>query len=70
VEIVSIEENSPARRAGLRERDLIVALNGQNVANVDDIHRLLSGLPAGTALRLSILRGGERREIQVIPGEA
>jgi len=70
VEIVSIEENSPARRAGLRERDLIVALSGQNVANVDDIHRLLSGLPAGTALRLSILRGGERREVQVIPGEA
>ncbi len=70
VEIVSIEENSPARRAGLRERDLIVALNGQNVANVDDIHRLLSGLPAGTTLRLSILRGGERRELQVIPGEA
>jgi S1-C subfamily serine protease len=70
VEIISIEENSPARRAGLRERDLIIALNGQNVANVDDIHRLLSGLPAGSALKLSILRSGERRELEVIPGEA
>jgi S1-C subfamily serine protease len=70
VEVVSVEDNSPARRAGLRERDLIVALNGQNVANVDDIHRLLSGLPAGSTLRLSILRGGERRELHVVPGEA
>ena len=70
VEVVSVEENSPARRAGLHERDLIVALNGHNVANVDDIHRLLSGLPAGSTLRLSILRGGERRELHVVPGEA
>jgi S1-C subfamily serine protease len=48
---------------------LIIALDGASVANVDDIHRLLSGLPAGSALRLTILRGGERRELQVVPGE-
>src|SRR3989337_2143001 len=41
VEVVSIEPNGPAHRAGLRERDLIVAVNGASIATVDDIHRLL-----------------------------
>jgi S1-C subfamily serine protease len=69
VEVVSIEPNGPAQRAGLREHDLIVGLNGHGVANVDDIHRLLAGQPAGTPIHLTILRGNERRELQVVPGE-
>jgi S1-C subfamily serine protease len=69
VEVVSIEPNGPAQRAGLREHDLIVGLNGHSVANVDDIHHLLTGQPAGTPIHLTILRDGERRELRVVPGE-
>jgi S1-C subfamily serine protease len=69
VEVVSVEEDGPARRAGLREHDLIVALNGHSVATVDDIHRQLAGQLAGTPIRLTILRGTERREVTVVPGE-
>ena len=65
VEVVRVEENGPARRAGLREGDLIIAVNGQAVSNIDDIHRLL----AGSVVGLTILRSGERRELQVVPGE-
>ena len=39
VVVLGVEENSPARRAGLREGDIIVALEGQPVAGVDDLHR-------------------------------
>jgi S1-C subfamily serine protease len=69
VEVVSVEESGPAHRAGLREGDLIVALNGQSIATVDDIHRLLTGQPAGSVIKLTILRDQERREVQVISGE-
>ena len=69
VEVVSVEANGPARKAGLRERDLIVSLNGESVATVDDLHRRLSGCSAGLALGLTIIRAGERRLVQVIPGE-
>lgn len=69
VQIVSLEENGPAQRAGLRENDLIVAINGQAVATVDDIHRLLAGQPAGSIIHATILRDGERREMQVQSGE-
>src|SRR6202012_1506297 len=39
--VLSIEEGSPAKRAGLREGDIIVALAGHPVAGIDDLHRLL-----------------------------
>jgi len=70
VEVVSVEENGPARRAGLREHDLIVAVNGKSAATVDDIHRSLVGQSAGALINLTILRDGERREMRVVSGEA
>ena len=70
VEVLAVEANGPAQRAGLREGDRIVALDGQAVANVDDVHRLLSNQPAAMPLKLSVLRDQERLELSVIPGEA
>ncbi|MFQ5962244.1 MAG: S1C family serine protease [Candidatus Methylomirabilales bacterium] len=69
VEVVSMEEKGPAYRAGLREGDLIVAVNGQDVASVDDIHRLMTGWSAGSVLGLTIVRNGEKLQLQVIPDE-
>jgi S1-C subfamily serine protease len=70
VEIVSVEENGPAQRAGLRQGDRIVAVNGESVATTDDIHRRLAGHPKGALLKLTILRDTDRREVQVVAGEA
>jgi len=70
VEVVTVEPNGPAHRAGLLERDLIVLVNGVSVGSVDDIHRLLVGKEAGSLVTLTVLRGGKRREIAVISGEA
>jgi len=70
VEVVSVEPNGPAHRAGLRERDLIVLVNGASAGSVDDVHRLLVGKQAGSLVTLTVLRGGQRREIEVRSGEA
>src|SRR5574341_1484064 len=69
VEVISVERNGPAYRAGLRESDILIALNGQGIATVDDIHRLLTGAPVGSQVTLTVLRDGERRELPVITGE-
>ena len=68
--VISVEENSPAKRAGLREGDIIVALEGQPVAGVDDLHRLLTEVRVGVSCSLTLLRGTEKLELKVVPEEA
>jgi S1-C subfamily serine protease len=68
--VLSVEDDSPAKRAGLREGDIIVALEGQPVAGVDDLHRLLTEVRVGVSCWLTLLRWTEKLELKVVPEEA
>jgi S1-C subfamily serine protease len=70
VVVLGVEENSPAKRAGLRDGDVIVALEGQAVAGVDDLHRLLTDLRVGVSCSLTVLRWTEKLDLKVVPEEA
>jgi len=70
VVVMSVESNSPARKAGLREGDVIVALDGKAVAGVDDLHRLLTDARVGVSSALTVLRHTEKLELRVVPEEA
>jgi S1-C subfamily serine protease len=70
VQVAVVEEGSPAHRAALREFDLIVAINDQPVASVDDLHQWLSQWPIGNKLTLTILRGVELIKQDLVPSEA
>jgi S1-C subfamily serine protease len=67
--VVSVEPNSPAQSAGLRERDIIVGLARNSVGGFDDLHRWLVDEGIGVALPLVVLRGTERLELNVVPIE-
>lgn len=67
---VSIEPESPALAAGLREGDIIVAFDERAVAGIDDLHRELTDERVGVPTSLMILRGVERRSLTVVPGES
>lgn len=69
VEIVGVEARGPASRAGLREGDLLVAVNGRPVATVDDVHRMLVAWPIGEPLTVTVLRGAARVDLAVTPAE-
>jgi S1-C subfamily serine protease len=68
--VVGVEESSPAKRAGLREGDVIVALEGQPVAGVDDLHRVLTDVRVGVSCSLTVLRWTDKLELKVVPEEA
>jgi len=70
VVVVAVTESSPAERAGLREGDVIVALDGKPVAGVDDLHRLLTDARVGVSSTLTALRRTEKLELRVVPEEA
>ncbi len=68
--VLSVEENSPAKRAGLRDGDIIVALEGKPIAGVDDLHRVLTDVRVAVSCSLTILRRTEKLELKIIPEEA
>lgn len=70
VEVVSLEKNGPAAQGGIQKGDILLTLDGKSVASVDDVHRLLADMPAGSHITLSILRDNERRSIEIVTGEA
>jgi S1-C subfamily serine protease len=70
VVVISVTEGGPAKKAGLREGDVIVALDGKPVAGVDDLHRLLTDARVGVSSTLTVLRWTEKLEMRVVPEEA
>ena len=49
--VASVTNGSPAQRAGLREGDVIVAMDGKPVAGVDDLHRSVDRCARGSEQR-------------------
>jgi len=70
VELISVEPHGPAAIAGLREGDLIVALNERAVGTVDDIHRMLVGWPFDNALKVGVIRRDSHFEVSLVPVES
>lgn len=68
--VVSVEPNSPAAIAGLREGDVILGFAGDAVTGIDDLHRLLTDERISTPVALTILRSAtRRRQLTVTPTE-
>jgi S1-C subfamily serine protease len=69
VVVISVTSGSPGQKAGLREGDVIIALDGKAIAGVDDLHRLLTDARLGVASPLTVLRHTEKLEMRVVPAE-
>ena len=65
--VMSVEPNSPAQKAGLRQGDVIEEFDGQAIEGVDRLHRLLTEERTGVPARLRILRQTELLTIWIVP---
>jgi S1-C subfamily serine protease len=70
VVVLSVENDSPAQKTGVREGDVIIALNNKPVGGIDDLHRLLSDLPAQVQAALILLRRTERLTLPLVPSDS
>ncbi len=69
VMIVSVEKRSAANVAGLREGDIVIALDSTPVQGIDDLLRLLTEDRIGVTSELKLLRGAETRTLSIQPAE-
>jgi S1-C subfamily serine protease len=67
VEVVELAREGAAQAAGVRPGDWIVAINDRIIAGIDDLHRVLSRLPAGQAVVLHLVRQGRPLQVHVEP---
>jgi serine protease Do len=65
-----VEDGSAAARAGVARGDLIVAIGGREVEGIDALHRALDEASGNGALKLTVVRGTEERELDVSFGGA
>jgi S1-C subfamily serine protease len=64
-----VEENSPARAAGLSEGDIVVSVDGLPVTGVDDLIRVLNAERIGRTVTITVVRRGVAETVAVTPLE-
>lgn len=69
VRIMEREPRGPAARAGLEAGDVIVQFNGEWVAGIDELHRLLDAEQVGKAATIRVLRRSQTLDFTVTPVE-
>jgi S1-C subfamily serine protease len=67
--VASVDKESPAKRAGLREGDVIVAFNGSPIASIHELHKMLAGEQIGVEAKIVITRHTEKLELSILPEE-
>src|SRR5215469_12205965 len=63
VEIKSVDADSRAAKAGLKEGDVVLDYNGTPVAGVEQFARLVRETPAGRQVHLNVWRSGAPQTI-------
>ena len=67
--VTEVAPRSPAERAGLRQRDIILTFAGADVGSVDDLHRLLSHDVVNRKAEITVLRSGVQTTHSITPTE-
>jgi serine protease Do len=65
VVVYSVEKGSPAQTGGLRQDDVIVAVDGHKVDSQATLRRLVGFKAPGAPMEVSIYRGNEARKLTV-----
>ena len=63
--IAGVQSGSPAEKAGLRERDVVVAMNGRPIRSAAELRARLGLTPIGEEVEMRIRRGAETRTLRV-----
>lgn len=59
VEVTMVDQDAPAGKAGIKEHDVILTLNGTDLQSVEQLRRMIHEIPPGRTVTLGISRNGQ-----------
>jgi serine protease Do len=65
IEITMVDQDAPAGKAGLKDHDVILSMNGTEVQSVEQFRRLIRETPPGRVVSLSLSRDGQPLTLKV-----
>jgi len=67
--IRNIKQDSPAKRAGLQDGDLILNYSGKRINDINELVRLVEFTTPGDTVSLEFLRDGNRSKVEIAVGQ-
>lgn len=67
VVVDEVRSNSPAEKAGVREKDVIIEFDGERVRSARQFARLVDETPQGKPVKMVLQRSGQRTTVDVTP---
>lgn len=64
VEVTMVDQDAPAGKAGLKEHDVILTINGNNVESVEELRRMIHEIPPGRVIAIGISRDGQPLQLK------
>jgi serine protease Do len=64
-----VTPGSPAEKAGVKEGDVLLKVNGQDIANLQGFSGVLRGLAPGQTVKVVLSRGGTEQSVDVTVAE-
>jgi len=69
VEVTMVDQDAPAGKAGLKEHDVILSLNGTEVESVEQLRRMIREIPPGRVVTMGVSRNGQPLTVKVQLGD-
>jgi len=64
--VTLVTPKGPAEKAGLRAEDVIVAINGENIKNGDELVAIVAETPVDNSVKITVDRGGKKLNFNVL----
>ncbi len=64
VEVTMVDQDAPAGKAGVREHDVILSINGEAIQGVEQLRRIIHEIPPGRTVSMGISRNGQPLTLQ------
>ena len=69
VEVTLVDQDAPAGKAGIKEHDVILTINGNKVESVEQLRRMIREIPPGRPVSVGISRNGQPMTLKALLGD-